>query len=403
MTLFYGWVIVGVGMVATCTGFGIMLSLAVFLQPLAEATTWSRTEISTAALLNFLCLGTGSILWGMLSDRFGIRNIVMLSGSLLGLGAVMASRSTTVLEFQVYFGVFIGFGAAGLLVPLTATTTRWFTKHRSIAVALVSAGLGVGSMTTAPLAQWLIASYDWRVAMFVLGVIAIFAILPTALLLREPPKTTTEAVADDAINHRHNEFTASATLRHPQFFNIAFTFFTCCAAHSGPMFHVVSYAIDNDVSAKSAAIILSVAGLGSLLGKIIFGVLADRMGAKPVILLGLTLQALAMSLYLGATGQYHFYAVALGFGFAYGGIMPLYAILIRAYFGAGAIGTTLGVATAASTLGMALGPLAGGWLYDGLGDYFWLFTGASAVGLAAALLATSIHSPQNLRYEPPSP
>ncbi|MBC8239584.1 MAG: MFS transporter [Alphaproteobacteria bacterium] len=396
MTLFYGWVIVGVGMIATCAGFGTMLSLGVFLQPLSEAMAWSRTEISAAALLNFLCLGVGSILWGMFSDRFGIRNIVILSGGLLGLGAVLASRSETILEFQVCFGAFVGFGAAGLFVPLTATTTRWFSRHRGLAVALVSAGLGVGSMTSAPIAQWLIASYDWRVAMFVLGIIALVAIIPTALLLQEPPDAMSKSVANGIGRHGGVEFTVSAALRNPQFIAIAITFFACCAAHSGPMFHTVAYAIDNGVSARSAAAILSVAGFGSLLGKIVFGLAADRLGAKPVILGGLTLQALAMSLYLGAIGRYHFYAVALAFGFAYGGVMPLYAILIRTYFGANTIGTTLGVATAASTFGMALGPLAGGWLYDGLGSYVWMFMGASAIGFGAALVATKFRPPRKL-------
>jgi MFS family permease len=172
MKLFYGWIIVGAGIVVTCVGFGAMFSLGVFLQPMSAATGWSRTGISTAALLNFLCMGVGSFAWGALSDRLGTRAVVLLGGILLGLGTVMASQAPTLAQFQVYFGMVVGFAAGSLYAPMTATTTRWFTRHRSLAVALVSAGLGLGSTTTAPLARWLITTYDWRTAILVIGDLA---------------------------------------------------------------------------------------------------------------------------------------------------------------------------------------------------------------------------------------
>src|SRR3989449_8591040 len=187
MKLFYGWVIVGAAMVVTCVGFGAMFSRGVFLQPMSEAMGWSRTSISTAALLNFLCMGVGSFFWGALSDRIGTRAVVLIGGALVGLGTVMASKAPTIGQFQVYFGVIVGFAAGSLYAPLTATTTRWFTRNRSLAVALVSAGLGLGSTTTAPLARWIITNYDWRTAMLVIGDLAWLFIIPAALLVREPP------------------------------------------------------------------------------------------------------------------------------------------------------------------------------------------------------------------------
>src|SRR2546426_4096952 len=191
MKLFYGWIIVGAGIVVTCVGFGAMSSLGVFLQPMSAATGWSRTGISTAALLNFLCMGVGSFVWGALSDRLGTRDVVLLGGVLRGFGTVMASQATTLGQFQVYFGAIVGFAAGSLYTPMTATTTRWFTRHRSLAVALVSAGLGLGSTTTAPLARWIITNYDWRTAMLVIGDLAWLFIIPAALLVRGPPAPAT--------------------------------------------------------------------------------------------------------------------------------------------------------------------------------------------------------------------
>src|SRR6266849_4687022 len=172
MKLFYGWVIVGVGFVVTCIGLGTMLSLGVFLQPMSAAMGWSRAGISMAALLSFLFMGVGSLLWGALSDRFGARAVVLCGGVLLVAGLVSASQAATLGQFQLLFGVAVGLAAGSFFAPLTAVTTRWFTEHRSLAVALVSAGIGLGASTVGPLARYLITAYDWRTAMFVIGNLA---------------------------------------------------------------------------------------------------------------------------------------------------------------------------------------------------------------------------------------
>src|SRR2546428_8975480 len=159
MRLFYGWIIVGVGIVVTCVGLGAMLSLSVFLAPMSAAMGWSRTGISMAALLNFLSMGVGSFAWGALSDRFGTRAVVLCGGVLLGLGLVTASQAATLGQFQVLFGVIVGFAAGRPYTPLTATTTPRFPQHRRLAVALVSAGLSPRASTAGPLARLVIPDF----------------------------------------------------------------------------------------------------------------------------------------------------------------------------------------------------------------------------------------------------
>ena len=149
MKIFYGWVIVAVGIVVTCVGFGAMLTLSVFLQPMAEAMGCSRSGIATAAMVNFLCMGLGAFMWGALSDRLGTRAVILCGGALLGLGMVLASQATTLLQFQLLYGAIVGVATGSFYAPLISTTTRWFTQHRSLAVALVSAGLSVGSTVMA--------------------------------------------------------------------------------------------------------------------------------------------------------------------------------------------------------------------------------------------------------------
>jgi MFS family permease len=393
MRLFYGWVIVGVGIVVTCIGLGSMMSLGVFLQPMTQALGWSRTGTSTAATLNFLAMGFGSFAWGTLSDRFGTRAVVLCGGVLLGLGLTTASQATGLVQFQLLFGVLVGLAAGAFYAPMIATTTRWFTTNRSLAVALVSAGLAMGSLLVAPLSRALISLYDWRTAMFMLGCIAWLVVLPVALLLRRPPAAVLAAgpAASDAA-----EFTVGQALRSPQFAAIALTHFACCAAHSGPIFHMVSYAIDCGVPAMAAATVFGTAGLSALGGRVVCGLTADRLGVKPTLLAGLTVQAVAISLYLGVQDAWSFYALAALFGFSYGGVMPLYAILVREYFGARIMGTLFGAIAMISTLGMAIGPWGGGWLYDAFGGYFWLYISSAGIGLGAVAIALTTRPPERL-------
>jgi MFS family permease len=387
--IFYGWVVVAAGIVISCIGMGAMSSLGVFLQPMAETMGWSRTAISVAALLNFLCMGAGAFLWGALSDRFGTRAVVLTGGILLGLGMVLASHARSVTEFQLTFGVIVGLGVGSLFTPLTATTTRWFTRHRSLAVSLVTAGISVGVMVVGPVARWLTTTWDWRVAMLVLGDVVWLVVIPTALLVREPATS-----GDDVgpIVEGGDRLTVAQALRTPQFAAIAITFFACCAAHAGPIFHMVSHAMDHGLPAMAAATVLSTASLASLAGKIGCGLVADRIGAKRVLVGGLALQAIAVSLYLVTGELMSFFAVALVFGFAYGGVMPLYAILVREYFGARIVGSVFGAAAFASTLGMAAGPMVGGVIYDAFGSYAWMFIASAAIGLGAVAVALTFPS-----------
>jgi MFS family permease len=387
MKPYYGWVVVGAGIVITCIGFGTALSLGVFLQPMSVATGWSRAAISSAAMIDFLCMGLASLFWGALSDRLGTRFVVICGGALLGLGLVVASRVTSIEQFLLAFA-FVGAAAGSFYAPLTAAATRWFVQHRNLAVALISAGIGLGSTTIAPLARWLISAYDWRTALLVLGVIAWVLIIGAGLLLRRPPSFP---LAGAGAGKR--EFTAAQAFRTPQFAAIALTHMACCVAHSGPIFHMVTEAIDCGVAPMAAATVLGVAGLASVGGRVLCGLFADRFGAKEVLIAGLMVQAAAISLYLAVRDLGAFYALSVMFGMAYGGIMPLYATLVREYFGAAIMGTVFGAVAMLSTVGMAVGPWAGGWIYDNLGGYFWLYIASCAIGLGGVGIALTFRPP----------
>ena len=390
MKLHYGWVIVAFGIVATCIGVGTVTALSVFLRPVAAALGSSLTGLSSVSTLAFLSMGVAGFAWGALADRFGTRSVVLAGALMLGFGLLGASRATSLLEFQVLFGLVVGGASGSSFAPLMALVSNWFEKHRSLAVALVSMGLGIGTITVAPLASLVMEAYDWRAALMVLAGLAIFVVAPGAFLLRRPPAvlagTSGPAVGGASM-------TVGEAFRTPQFTAIALTFMFCCAAHSGPILHMVSYATICGATGLTATGMLSTAGLGGLVGRIGLGLLADRIGARQALVAGLILQAVTISLYAAIGDLSWLFVLSAFFGFAYGGVMPLYAVLIREYFGARIMGTAFGAVTMISSIGMALGPLAGGWLYDNYASYVGMYLGAGAVGLGAVLIALVFRPP----------
>ncbi|CCV15179.1 MFS transporter [Mesorhizobium sp. STM 4661] len=386
MSLSYRWVIVAAGALMTCVALGAMFSLAIFLEPMALDTGWSRAGISSAMTLNFLVMGLGGFAWGAIYDRLGARPVVLAGAVLLGLALVVASRAGSLLVFQLSYGVIVGLAASAFFTPMIALTTAWFDTNRSLAVSLVSAGMGVAPMTISPFAQWLITAYDWRTAMFDIGVMAWVLLLPAVLLVRQPPVPAADTDASGPVAEGAGMSVRQALLS-PQFIVLGLTFLACCAAHSGPIFHMVSYAMLCGVAPMAAVSIYSVEGLAGLGGRLLYGVLADRLGVKPVLIAGLAIQVVVIAAYLAVSQLGQFYTLAVIFGATYGGVMPLYAVLAREYFGQRILGTVFGAATMLSSIGMAFGPLAGGMVFDAYANYSWLFIGSALVGLGAAGIA----------------
>jgi MFS family permease len=385
MTSSYRWVIVACGALMTCVAIGSMFSLAIFLEPMSTDTGWSRTGISSAMTLDFLVMGAAGFGWGALSDRIGPRVVVLIGALLLGLGLMLASGVTSLVQFQLTYGLLVGLAAGAFFAPMIATVTGWFTEQRSLAVSLVSAGMGVAPMTISPFARYLISTYDWRTAMMVIGMTAWVLLIPASLFVRRAPAATGHA--GPLAGAAEPSLSAAEAFRSPQFIVLATTFALCCAAHSGPIFHMVSYAIGCGIAPLAAVSIYSLEGLSGLGGRLLLGLLADRFGAKPVLIAGLLVQSAAIACYLMVDRLGEFYTLSLVFGTAYGGVMPLYAVLARESFGQRVMGTVFGAMTMTSAIGMAFGPWAGGRIFDAYNSYMWLYIGSSTVALAAVAVA----------------
>jgi MFS family permease len=395
----YRWVIVAAGGLLGCVAIGGMFSLPVLLQPITRDTGWSVAGVSGTMTIGFLAMAFFSMIWGTLSDRIGPRPVVLTGSIVIAASLALASRATSLIEFQLLFGLLVGVATAAIFAPMMACVTGWFDTHRSLAVSLVSAGMGMAPMTMSPLVAWLVSSYDWRTTMQIVAVIVAAVMIPAALLVRRPPALAGGAAAIGNAGPQ-SEMSLGQAVRSPQFIILLATNFFCCATHSGPIIHTVSYAISCGIPMLAAVSIYSVEGLAGLGGRIAFGLLGDRFGAKRVLVLGLLVQAFGALAYVFVRELAAFYAVAALFGFIYAGVMPLYAVLARENFPLKMMGTVIGGTAMAGSLGMATGPIAGGLIYDTFASYAWLYIGAWAMGLGAFLMALSLRPFPKTRAEP---
>ena len=383
----YRWVIVAAGGLLSCVAVGAMFSLPVFLLPISRDTGWSVTGVSSAMTIAFVAMALASMAWGTLADRIGSRPVVLIGSLVLAASLALASRATSLVQFQLIFGLAVGGAIAAIFAPMMACVTGWFDTHRSLAVSLVSAGMGMAPMTMSPLAAWLVSIYDWRTSLLIIAALAASLMVPAALLVRRPPALDGKNAVASQEAEPQSDMSLGQAIKSPQFIILLLTNFFCCATHSGPIFHTVSYAVSCGIPMIAAVSIYSIEGLAGMGGRVAFGILGDRLGAKRVLVSGLLLQAFGALAYVFARELGAFYAVAALFGFIYAGIMPLYAVIARENFPLRMMGTVIGGTAMAGSLGMAAGPLAGGLIFDAFASYAWLYIGSWGIGIGAFLIA----------------
>jgi MFS family permease len=325
---------------------------------------------------------------------------VVLAGSvILAISLALASRAQSLLQFQLLFGLLVGGAVAAVFAPMMAAVTGWFDTQRGLAVSLVSAGMGMAPVTMSPLAAWLITVYDWRTSLLIIAGIAAATMIPVAFLVGRPPAMDSVAGEMPADDVPQPNLTVAEAVRSPQFIVLLAANFFCCATHSGPIFHTVSYAVTCGIPMIAAVSIYSVEGLAGMGGRIAFGVMGDRFGAKRELVAGLLAQAFGVLAYVFVSQLGPFYAVAALVGFIYAGVMPLYAVIVRENFPMRMMGTIIGGTAMAGSLGMATGPLVGGLIYDRFDSYAWLYIASWGMGLAAFLVAMTFRPFPRLRRD----
>jgi MFS family permease len=300
-------------------------------------------------------------------------------------------------QLYVFYGIIVGAGLGGTFVPLTSTTARWFVARRGLMTGIVTAGVGVGAFIGPPIANWLITNYAWRRSYAMLGGVVLGGVLILAQLLRRDPAQAgrtpythgniAEAVQKAATGLSLREATAS------RMFWVVFTAFFCYGfALQAIMLHLAPHATDLGISGAIAAGILASIGGASIVGKVVLGVLADRIGNKRVYLVSFVLMIAALVWLLMVRETWALYTFAVVFGFAYGGLATAHSPLVAWLFGMKQHGLVFGVSFNGWTIGCAVGPIVAGYVFDVTHSYQLAFA-ICAVFAFVGLMLTMLLAP----------
>ena len=384
----YAWTRLAMSLLLMTIGGSGMYSITVVLPQMQQDFGIARGDASLPYTLTMIGFGVGGVLMGRLADRFGVMAVVMLGGVGLGLGYIAAGLAPGLALFCLAQGVLVGLlGTSASFAPLVADTTRWFDRRRGIALAICMSGNYTAGAVWPPVMQYFIDAVGWRQTYIGMGVFCIASMVPLALMLRRRPPALQFAAAGAVAGAP-----ATASKRplgmHP---NVLLALLcvagvSCCVAMSMPQVHIVAYCSDLGFGAARGAEMLSLMlGLG-VVSRLVSGWISDRIGGLRTLLLGSTLQGVALLLFLPSDGLVSLYVVSGMFGLFQGGIVPSYALIVREYFPPEEAGARVGTVLMATLLGMALGGWMSGAVFDLTGSYYAAFLN----GIAWNLLNLSI-------------
>jgi MFS family permease len=396
--LFYGHVLVFSGFLIMISMYGTLYSFGVFLQPLLNELEWTRASISGAYSLCFLLSGALAMAAGWLSDRFGPRVVISCSGILIGSGYLLLSRTETILELYLYYGLFVGMGMSGGITPVLSTITKWFEKRRGLMTGFAIAGVGTGTLIVPPIANVLISAYGWRISFFLIGVM-VFAVITglAQLFIRDPRGKGVLPYGSKGAMIDLPEFDMAGVslqdaCRTTQLW-IIFAIYVCAGFFIQiVLVHLTIYAISLRVSSSVGAMLLSVIGIGSLVGRIIGGAASDRLGNKTMIITASIVMVAQFSWLMFSSKTWMLFLSAVLFGLVYGEILCMMPLLPAELFGPKNHGAILGIITFASTIGGSLGPVVAGAIFDTYGGYKIVWLTCIGVSAASFILSLSIKS-----------
>jgi len=405
--LFYGWIILAACFLTTMMASGTMMAFGVFINPLAEDMGWSHSSLSATYAISSIVSGLSILGVGSLMHVYSLRMLFMIGVIVHGIGIYMTSTSTTIGAFYLWYGFIAALGRSVFFIITTTLVTRWFDKRRGMAMGLTMSGNGVGPFIFSPVVTWVIIRWDWQTAFVALGIVMTAVLTLAALLMRNhphemglqpygasdtpaapPPPAAVNATAARVSNSVGSLW--GTVLRNQGFWTLSFINFFCCVCHSIPLVHTVGFAQAAGLSALASALVLSLMGLSSVVGRIFWGMFADRHGARLTLMMTLFMQGSFMLWLVNTQDPVIFFLYAIAWGFGYGGVGTQYGVVARELYGARLFGPGYSGQNCFAMVGMAVGGFLGGYLFDVSHSYVSAWLLSFGAGFISSLLALDL-------------
>jgi len=377
-----GWVVASAGCLINAWTFGIFYSFATAVGQMVEEFDASLSGVAALmAVTTFLFFALG-IVTGPLADKFGARRLITIGALFMGGGLWFTAQAQSLLVGTITYSLGVGLGIGSYLVPMSVATGAWFVKHRTLALGVNTAGIGLGTLFLVPVCERLITSYGWRHAFEIMGIGSIAIYLVCALLSFRPPTPPSPVSASVAA--------VKSAVKRLVFWRLYFSGLSMSLALFVPFVFLVQYAKEQGISSSTAAFLITSLGLGSVLGRLGLGILGLRVGVLPLVVLCFCVQPVAYTIWLLAGGNYILllaFAALLGVG--YGGYVALSPVAAAGIFGLQGLGGVLGVLYTSAGIGALIGPIAAGAVIDATGSY----TIAIVASIVVSTLAVGIALP----------
>lgn len=369
------WVMVGICTALVTMAFGAVNNISVFLVPLAAEFGWPRGDVSLAYSIATIAAGAGGILMGHFADRMPVRRVVLCGAVACGLAFVFLSRIETMFGLYVLHALLGLFGIGAILAPLNSLASQWLAKNPGLAIGIVSAGGAAGQGLVPYFARHLVLIDGWRQAYLTLGIVYLCLMAPLALMVRNAPR---QAAVSQTIPKGQD--------RGQLLLLLSLAAALCCVTMATPLVHVVTLGSDAGMAGRDAAGLLAVLMVAGMAGRIVFGRIADRVGALQTYIVASAGQTVLAFLFPYASAGLQLYVLSALFGLVFSGAMTSFITCAREYAPAGTIGRSIGIVMFFGWLGMAIGAWQGGLFYDLCGDYFQSFANASIAGVVNLLI-----------------
>jgi MFS family permease len=400
----YGWIVVIAAFLITFITCGVNYSYGVFFLPIVNEFGWSRGLAAVVVLVAGISYAITMPITGILADRYGYKWVLTISTGFLALGMVLSSQIHNLWQLYIFNGLLIGLSISASFAIPVSLVALWFTRRQGLAVGTATLGVSLGTAIIPLVITYLISSVGWRLTFLLAGIAVAVICIPSALMMRSP--TAAERQELSAGDGKYDSpgqtripaedidagLSVSEALRTSQFWMLFLVFLFFLLSLGLVMLHIVPYAIDSGMTAVQAATLLTLIGIFGIGGRLVSGLVSDRVGIKPVIVFCLLALAVGTAWIAFHKDAWTFYSFACIYGVVYSGFVTMMVRIARQVFGAKALGSIFGALMVSDGVGFGVGPWLAGYVFDITGSYQASFIAVTS-GLVAAAILTLIVKP----------